>query len=74
MIRFTVVVSDGVYSQEKVRAVWRKRDNKAGTFDLRADRLPLTAGGGAMNQMITVLCEKFTAPTLLWGLLVLHGH
>lgn len=66
MIRFRVVVSDGVYSQEKVRGVWGKwDDNKAGTLDLCADRLPLRARGGAMNQIITVLCEKFTELTLL---------
>lgn len=75
MIRLRVVVSDGVYSQEKVRGVWRKwEDNKGGTFDLRTDRLPLRAGGGAMNQMITILCEKFTAPTLVRGLFGLRCH
>lgn len=62
-------------ARKKVRGVWRKwDDNKADTFDLRTDRLPLRAVGAAMNQMITVLCEKFTAPTLLWGLFGPHDH
>lgn len=72
MIRFRVVVSDGVYSLEKVRRVWGKwDDNKAGTLHLCADRLPLKGPrrGHESDNNSSVWKVHWTDPPLgtLWS-------
>lgn len=80
MIRFGIIVRDGVYSQEKVRGVWSKRDNnnQAWTLYPCTDSLLLWAQRGAMNRIITVLFQNippknYRKLTLFWETLLNFG-